>query len=89
MKTMIRIYSTPSCPYCKELKDILTNDNIEFVDVNVNLKENEEEYKKLVELTKSNDVPIVKVGKRVLIPNISFTSIKQAGELTMKFLSES
>lgn len=83
---MVRIYSVEQCPYCSELKDILTKENIEFVDINVNLPENEQEFKKLFELTKCDDVPMVKVGKQILIPNVSFRSITEAAELTKKFL---
>lgn len=83
---MIKIYSIPNCPYCTELKDILTKEGIQFIDVDVNLPENEAEYKQLNEITKSDDVPIVKVGKQLLVPNISFRSIQEAAELTKKFL---
>lgn len=84
---MVRIYTITSCPYCTELKNLLINEGIEFVDVDVNLEENEKEYNKLVEITKSDDVPIVKVGKQLLVPNISFHTIQQALDLTKKFLS--
>jgi glutaredoxin len=83
---MVRIYSIPECPYCTELKDILTKEGIEFQDINVNLPENEAEYNKLHEITKSDDVPIVKVGKQLLVPNVSFRSIREAADLTKKFL---
>lgn len=83
---MVKIYSIPECPYCTELKEILTNEGIEFIDVNVNLPENEDEYDKLHEITKSDDVPIVKVGKQLLVPNVSFRSIREAADLTKKFL---
>lgn len=83
---MVKIYSIPECPYCVELKDILTKEGIEFTDVNVNLPENEAEYNKLHEITKSDDVPIVKVGKQLLVPNVSFRSIREAADLTKKFL---
>ena len=83
---MVKIYSIPECPYCTELKDILTKEGIEFEDVNVNLPENEAEYNKLHEITKSDDVPIVKVGKQLLVPNVSFRSIREAADLTKKFL---
>lgn len=86
---MVKIYSIPECPYCTELKDILTKEGIEFEDVNVNLPENEAEYNKLHEITKSDDVPIVKVGKQLLVPNVSFRSIREASYLVIKFLSES
>jgi len=83
---MIKIYSIPECPYCTELKDILTKEGVEFIDINVNLPENEAEYNQLHEKTKSDDVPIVKVGKQLLVPNVSFRSIREAADLTKKFL---
>jgi glutaredoxin len=82
----VRIYSTPECPYCTELKEILTQEGIEFTDVNVNLPENEKEYDQIHEVTKSEEVPIVLVGNQLLVPNVSFQSIQQAADLTKKFL---
>ena len=86
---MVKIYSIPESPYSNELTDILTKEAVEFEDVNVNLPENEVEYNKLHEITKSDDVPIVKVGKQLLVPNVSFRSIREASYLVIKFLSES
>jgi glutaredoxin len=83
---MIRIYSIPQCPYCTELKEMLTNEGIEFTDVNVDLPENEEEYNKIYEITKAEEVPIILVNKQLLVPNVSFKSIKEAANLTKKFL---
>lgn len=83
---MIRIYSIPECPYCTELKEILTTEGVEFTDVDVNLPENEEEYNKIYEMTKSDEVPIVLVNKQLLVPNVSFKSIREAADLTKKFL---
>ena len=83
---MVKVYSIPQCPYCAELKEKLTENNIEFVDVNVYLEENKEEYDKIVEKTKSDEVPIVRVGTQLLVPNVSFHSISEAYDLTKKFL---
>lgn len=83
---MITIYSVPECPYCNELKEIITKEGIEYRDVNVLLIENKEEYEQVVNKTQSDEVPIVKVGNQLLVPNISFTSITEAAELTKKFL---
>jgi glutaredoxin 3 len=83
----VRVYSIPECPYCTELKEILQNEGIEFIDVNVNLDENQEEYDKVYEITNSDEVPIVLVNKQFLIPNTSFKTIKEAANLTKKFLT--
>lgn len=83
---MVKIYTVENCPYCTELKDILRNEGVEFVEVNVNLPENEAEYNKLHEVTQCHDVPQVKIGNQILIPNTSFRSIREAADLTKKFL---
>lgn len=83
---MIRIYSIPQCPYCNEIKTKLTNENIEFEDVNVLLSENNEEYQKILEKTNSDEVPIIRVNNQLLVPNVSFKTISEAYELTKKFL---
>jgi len=83
---MVRIYSIPDCPYCNELKEILTKEGVEFVDINVDTPENEKEYDKVYEITKSEMVPIVLVGTQFLVPNVSFQSIREAADLTKKFL---
>jgi glutaredoxin 3 len=83
---MVKIYSIPQCPYCNELKEKLTENNIEFKDVNVFLDENKIEYDAIIEKTKSDEVPIVRVGNQLLVPNVSFHSISEAYDLTKKFL---
>jgi len=83
---MVRIYSVDNCPYCNELKSYLKKDDIEFIDVNVNRPEHEEEFKKLFEVTKCNDVPMVKIGNQLLVPNVSFKSINEAHLLVKKLL---
>lgn len=84
----IKLYSTPTCPYCTELKGLLTKEGIEFKDINVNLPENQAEFLKLHEITKSDDVPIIKVGKKLLVPNVSFKSIHEGFEITKKLMIE-
>ena len=84
---MVTIYGFKDCPYCTELKDILTTEGIEFEDIDVNLPENQVEFNKVLEISKAEEVPIVKVGKQLLVPNVSFASIKEAAELVKKFLA--
>lgn len=83
---MVKVYGFSGCPYCKELKEILTNEGIQFIDVDIELPENEQEFNKIMEVSQSDEVPIVQVGKQLLVPNKSFRSVKEAAELTKKFL---
>jgi glutaredoxin len=84
---MVTIYGFNGCPYCAELKEILTNEGIEFRDVDIQLDENVEEFEKVRKISNADEVPIVKVGNQLLIPNVSFKSITEAAELTKKFLA--
>jgi glutaredoxin len=83
---MVRIYTIENCPYCTELKSILTSEGVQYIEINVDLPENEAEFNKLYEFTKCNDVPMVKVRNQLLLPEISFKTIKEAANLTKKFL---
>ena len=84
---MVTIYTFPECPYCKELKEIYDNEGIEYRDVNINLPENYVEFGGVMEASKAEEVPVVKIGKQLLVPNVSFQSIREAADLTKKFLA--
>lgn len=85
---MVKLYGFNECPYCKELREMLTKNEIQFIYVDINLPENEEEFNKVLDVSKSDEVPIVKVGNQLLIPNVSFKTIKEASLLVVKFLNE-
>lgn len=82
----IKILSIPNCPYCNELKELLTKDNIEFEDIDVSLTENEAEFDRIFKITQSDEVPIVIIGKQLLVPNVSFNTITEGFELVKRFL---
>ena len=84
---MVTIYSFPECPYCKELKEIYDNEGIEYRDVNISLEENLEEWNSIAEASKAEEVPVVKIDRQLLVPNVSFQSIREAVEITKKFLA--
>jgi glutaredoxin len=84
---MVTIYTFPECPYCKELKEIYDNEGIEYRDVDINLPENYVEFGGVMEVSKAEEVPVIKIGQQLLIPNVSFQSIREAADLTKKFLA--
>jgi glutaredoxin len=83
---MIRLYTIEHCPYCKQLKEMFIKEGLNFVEIDVNKPENEAEWQRLHEFSKSDDVPMVKINNQLLVPNTSFKSINEAFELTKKFL---
>jgi glutaredoxin len=82
----VTIYTMSDCPYCLELKEKLTNENIQFRNVDIDLPENQEEFNKIIEASNAEEVPIVRIEKQLFLPNISFKTITEAVELTKKFL---
>lgn len=84
----IRLYGFETCPYCQELKEKFDNDNLDYIYIDIDLKENEAETKKVMEIAKTDSVPIILVNKVLLSPEVSFNSIEEAFTLTKRFLSE-
>lgn len=62
---VVRIFSTRHCPYCKLTKDFLTNNKIEFVEVDVS--DDMEAAKEMVEKTGQMGVPVLDVNGRFII----------------------
>lgn len=62
---MIKIYSTPTCPWCKKTKEYLKSKNIDFIDVNVadDMKEREE----MRSLSNQSGVPVINVDGKIVI----------------------
>lgn len=62
---MVKIYSTPTCVYCKSLKEYFTEKNIKFEEVDVS--ENEKELEKMVAISGQMGVPVVEIDDNVVI----------------------
>jgi len=84
---MVTVYGFPECPYCKELKEIYDTQGIKYRDVDISLEENVEEWNNISEISKAEEVPVIKVAKQLLVPNVSYQSITEAVEITKKFLA--
>lgn len=85
MKT--KVYTIPKCPYCSKLKTLLDEMNIEYETIDVSLDEHEEEFKKLMEISGSDSVPMITVGVNLLAPDVNFSTIDQAAKL-VKYILE-
>ncbi len=62
---MIKVYSTPTCPYCVTLKEFLKEHGIEFEDIDVskNIKEREE----MIERSGQMGVPVVDINGEIVV----------------------
>lgn len=84
----IVLYGMQGCPYCDELKNILTKNNLNFDYIDVDLPENDGEFTKLFKITNSDQVPMVKIGKQILVPNVSFKSINECYDIICNLINE-
>jgi len=59
------VYSTPTCPYCKRVKDYLTQKKIAFADVDVST--DREKAKEMIQKSKQMGVPVVIIDGEVVV----------------------
>ncbi len=59
------VYSTPTCPYCKRVKDYLTRKGVSFSDYNV--AEDREKAKEMIDKSKQMGVPVIVVDNDVVV----------------------
>lgn len=61
----IRVFSTPSCPYCVTLKEFLKDRGFEYEDINVatDMKAREE----MVQKSQQMGVPVVEIDGQIVI----------------------
>lgn len=63
--TTVKVYSTPSCPFCVKTKEFLKQHNIEYVDLNV--AENEELRNEMIEKSDQMSVPVTDIDGEIII----------------------
>ncbi|MBI4739787.1 glutaredoxin family protein [Candidatus Woesearchaeota archaeon] len=62
---LVKVYSTPTCPYCHMAKEYLKSNNVPFEDINVaaNEKAADEMQKKTGQL----GVPVIEIGNTIIV----------------------
>ena len=61
----IRIFSTPSCPYCVTLKEFLKKQGFEFEDLNVGTDARARE--EMIAKSQQMGVPVVEIDGQIII----------------------
>ncbi|MDD4956393.1 MAG: glutaredoxin domain-containing protein [Candidatus Omnitrophica bacterium] len=64
MKT-VKIYSTPTCPYCIRLKDFLKSNNVEFE--NIDVSADQAKAKEMVERSGQMGVPVADIDGEIIV----------------------
>ncbi len=64
----IKVYTTPTCPYCQILKEFLKEKKIEFEEVDLSLPQNQEYFlNQIVPRSKSLGVPQIEIGEKIIV----------------------
>ncbi len=75
MDKKIKVYSTPTCPYCIRLKQFLRDSNIDFE--NVDVSSNQLAAEEMVRKSGQMGVPVVDIDGEIII-GFDKDRIKQA-----------
>jgi glutaredoxin-like YruB-family protein len=61
----IKVYSTPTCPYCHLAKEFLKEMNVDFEDIDVS--QNEEAAQEMIEKSGQMGVPVIDIDGEIII----------------------
>lgn len=61
----VRLYSTPSCPYCRMAKDFLAEEGVEFTVVDVS--EDEKAAQEMVDKSGQMGVPVMELESVIIV----------------------
>lgn len=62
---MVKVYSTPNCPYCVTLKQFLKENSIEFEDIDVSKDESAQQ--EMIKKSGQMGVPVVDIDGEIVI----------------------
>ncbi|MCU0641893.1 MAG: glutaredoxin family protein [Candidatus Margulisbacteria bacterium] len=71
---MVKVYSTPTCPYCKMVKQFLTENKIDFEDIDVSVNQNLAH--EMIQKSGQMGVPVLDIDGRIVV-GFDKTRIKQ------------
>jgi glutaredoxin-like YruB-family protein len=61
----VKIYTTPTCPWCKKTKEFLTQHNIEYEEINV--AGNPEAAHEMVQKSGQMGVPVLDIDEEIIV----------------------
>lgn len=76
----VKVYSTPTCPWCKKTKVFLKEKKIKFQEYDVSVDEKARNH--MIDISGQMGVPIIEIGKRVIVgfnPEEILKALKKEG----------
>lgn len=65
MDKKVRVYSTPTCPFCIRVKQYLKDNNIVFEDIDVS--SNPDMAQEMIKKSGQMGVPVVEIEKEIIV----------------------
>lgn len=62
---MVKIYTTPFCPYCRMAKEFLKQRGVEFEEVNV--QDDHGAALEMIQKTGQNGVPVIEIDNKIIV----------------------
>jgi len=62
---MVKVYSTPTCPYCVTLKEFLKEHNVEFEDIDVS--SDREAAEEMIKKSGQMGVPVADINGEIVV----------------------
>lgn len=61
----VKVYSTPTCPYCKMAKDFLKENNVKFEDIDVS--KDQDAAQDMIEKSGQMGVPVLDINGTIIV----------------------
>jgi glutaredoxin len=74
------------CSYCKEMKEILEKNNVEYRYVDIDLPDNQDEVFKVFNVAQSERIPVIVANNSILIPDKSFETLEEAYDIIKRII---
>jgi glutaredoxin-like YruB-family protein len=78
-KARVRVFSTPSCPYCHAAKEFLKENKVSFEDIDVS--KDPKAADEMIEKSGQMGVPVIIVDNKVVIVGFDKEALKKALKL--------
>jgi len=61
----VKVYSTPSCPYCKKVKSFLDEEEVEYESYDVS--KNQEKQQEMIDKSDQMGVPVIDIDGEIIV----------------------